>query len=110
MLTGGLHWVGVFYSLIRFPSIHKSIEFSSDQGAQYGKLSTRTKEGLDLSLSFAFQYQLRQKDLPKMYLMCQQDYEKIYARIARNAVLQAAGDFEASAYWLNRTFVGDTMK
>jgi hypothetical protein len=45
-----------------------------------------------------------------MYLMCQQDYEKIYARIARNAVLQAAGDFEASAYWLNRSFVGDTMK
>lgn len=45
-----------------------------------------------------------------MYLLCQNDYEKIYARIARNAVLQAAGDFEASAYWLNRSFVGDTMK
>lgn len=109
-LSGGLHWVGVFNSLIRFPSIHKSIEFSGEQGAQYQKLATRTKEGLDLSLSFGFQYQLRKSELHLMYLMCQQDYEKIYARIARNAVLQAAGDFEASSYWLNRSFVGDTMK
>lgn len=30
ILEGGLHWVGLFYSLIHFPSIHKSIEFSSD--------------------------------------------------------------------------------
>lgn len=110
ILEGGLHWVGVFNSLIRFPSIHKSIEFSGESGSQYGKLSTRTKEGLDLSLSFAFQYQLRKEELPDMYLMCQLDYEKIYARIARNAVLQAAGDFEASSYWLNRSYVGDQMK
>jgi hypothetical protein len=96
--------------LIHFPAIHKSIEFSSDEGSQYGKLSTRTQEGLDLSLSFAFQYQLRKESLPQMYLMCQQDYEKIYARIARNAVLQAAGNFEASAYWLKRSEVGDKMK
>jgi hypothetical protein len=34
VLTGGLHYVGVFYSLIHFPSIHKSIEFSSDAVAQ----------------------------------------------------------------------------
>ena len=107
VLEGGLHWVGVFNSLIRFPSIHKSIEFSGEEGSQFGRLATRTKEGLDLSLSFAFQYQLRRTELPQMYLMCQLDYEKIYARIARNAVLQAAGEFEASAYWLNRTFVGD---
>ena len=45
-----------------------------------------------------------------MYLICQNDYESIFARIARNAVLQAAGDFEASAYWLKRTKIGDTMR
>lgn len=42
--------------------------------------------------------------------MCQNDYESIYAKLARNAVLQIAGDFEAPAYWLNRTQVGDAMK
>ena len=45
-----------------------------------------------------------------MYRMCQNDYESIYAKLARNAVLQIAGDFEAPAYWLNRTQVGDAMK
>lgn len=33
VLEGGLHWVGVFYSLIHFPAIHKSIEFSNEKGA-----------------------------------------------------------------------------
>ena len=54
ILEGGLHWVGVFYSLIHFPAIHKSIEFSSSPNAQYKRLSTRTKEGLELDISFAF--------------------------------------------------------
>lgn len=33
ILEGGLHWVGLFNSLIHFPSIHKSIEFSDDSVA-----------------------------------------------------------------------------
>ena len=109
-LSGGLHWVGVFYSLVHFPSIHKSIEFSDDTNAQQKKLQTRTKEGLALEIHFAFQYQLRQKELPELYLLFQNDYEKVFAKLARNAVLQAASDFEASAYWLNRSHVGEKMK
>jgi hypothetical protein len=54
ILEGGLHWVGIFNSLIHFPSIHKSIEFSDDTNAQQKALSTRTKEGLELHLHFAF--------------------------------------------------------
>lgn len=56
VLEGGLHWVGLFYSLIHFPSIHKSIEFSSDPSAQSSQLSTRTKEGLELHIHASFQY------------------------------------------------------
>ena len=54
ILEGGLHWVGLFSSLIHFPSIHKSIEFSDDKDAQQKALSTRTKEGLELHIHFAF--------------------------------------------------------
>jgi len=64
ILDGGLHWVGVFYSLVRFPAIHKSIEFSDDPIAQQKKLQTRTKEGLYLEIDFAFQYQLKKESLP----------------------------------------------
>jgi len=109
VLEGGLHWVGVFYSLIHFPSIHKSIEFSMDPIAQYKRLSTRTKEGLELDISFAFQYKLRKDDLPNLYLNTMTEYESVFAKLARNAILTSGGDFEAPAYWLNRTKVGDEM-
>lgn len=36
---GGLHWVGISYALIRYPSIEQTQEIL---------LSTRSKEGLDL--------------------------------------------------------------
>jgi hypothetical protein len=51
---GGLQYVGLFNTLITFPSIHKTIEFSSDPDASAPELKTRTKEGLELSLHFAF--------------------------------------------------------
>lgn len=107
---GGLHWVGVFYSLVQFPSIHKSIEFSQDANAQYGRLKTRTKEGLDLQISFAFQYQLIQEELPQLYLKGQDYYEEIFARIARNAVLEAASDYNAPSYWSERSAIGKSME
>jgi len=109
ILEGGLHWVGLFYSLIHFPSIHKSIEFSSDSGAQHEPLSTRTKEGLELHIHFAFQYELNKPELPAMYRLLQNDYEVIFSRIARNSILQVAGTFEAPDYWRNRTLIGKTM-
>jgi len=91
ILDGGLHWVGVFYSLVHFPAIHKSIEFSEEPSTSVSynqpRLATRTKEGLELNISFAFQYQVIKEELPLMYRMCQEDYDAIYTKIARNAVL-----------------------
>lgn len=109
VLEGGLHWVGLFYSLIHFPAIHKSIEFSNDASAQQAQLSTRTKEGLELHIHCSFQYQLVKEDLPKMYRLLQNDFEGIFTRIARNSILHIAGDYKAPDYWLNRTIIGDTV-
>ena len=101
----------MFYSLVHFPAIHKSIEFSDDRSHPniQPRLTTRTKEGLELDISFAFQYQIQKETLPQMYRMCQDDYEAIYIKIARNAVLQIAGDYNASDYWLNRSHIGVAM-
>jgi len=74
--------------------------------AQQAALQTRTKEGLELHLHFAFQYVLRDQELPQMYRLLQNDYEQIYTRIARNSILHIAGDYEAQAYWKNRTEIG----
>lgn len=53
---GGLQYVGLFNHVYSFPKIHKTIEFSNDDTAQAKPLNTRTKEGLELQLHFAFQY------------------------------------------------------
>jgi len=37
------------------------------------------------------------------------DYEKIFARVARNSVLSTAGEYNAPDYWLKRTEIGDAM-
>ena len=44
-----------------------------------------------------------------MYRQLQTDYENIFAKLARNAVLMTASDYEAKAYWENRTDVGVEM-
>lgn len=110
ILEGGLHWVGLFYSLIHYPAIHKSIEFSDDHIAQQGALKSRTKEGLELQVHFAFQYQLKKENLPTLYRYFQDDYEIIFSRMARNSVLHISGNYVAPSYWLEREEVGLSMK
>lgn len=110
VLDSGLHFVGVFYSLIKFPQIHKTIEFSDDAAATDGPLKTRTEEGLDLTIHCAFQYQLDNTTLPKMYRLVAEDYEKVYKRIARNAILEVASQFKAPDYWESREKIGIDMR
>ena len=70
--------MGVFHSLIHFPSIHKNIEFSDDYMAQSKELMTRTAEGLEISLHCAFQYKLIKEDLVKLWRLAQSDYENLF--------------------------------
>jgi hypothetical protein len=51
---GGLQYVGLFNHVIAYPRIQKTIEFSDNSGAQQKALQTRTQEGLELTLHFAF--------------------------------------------------------
>ena len=38
------------------------------------------------------------------------DYENTFIRIARDIILQKAGQYEAPAYWLNRAKIAESMK
>ena len=65
-MDNGLHWIGLFQRLIIFPANRETIEFSNavvneevDEYDEYGvfkmpTLYTRTKEGLELKVHFAF--------------------------------------------------------
>jgi hypothetical protein len=49
-------------------------------------------------------------ELPQMYRMCQEDCDAIFSKLARNAVLEIASNWNASNYWVNRTTIGNAMK
>ena len=64
----GLNWVGITKSLIRYPKIIQAIEFSENEETRKApRLSTRTKEGLEIQVTCAFQYRLIREDLKKIY-------------------------------------------
>ena len=107
---GGLQYIGLWYSLVTFPRIHKTIEFSDSKGANSAALSTRTNEGLELKVHFSFQYQLNAKTLPNLYKLVGEHYDDVYQKIARDIVLQQAGEYPAIYYWQNRTWVGTQFK
>ena len=46
---GGLNWVGLTNSIIRYPRIVQAVEFSDNElTAKAPRLQTRTKEGLEI--------------------------------------------------------------
>lgn len=120
-MDNGYYWVGLFTRLIHFPSIRKTIEFSQafnttdaekaeDENIhKMPTLHTRTKEGLELKVHFAFQYQLIRDQIPDMYKLLSDDYEKIFARVAKNTVLNTACQYIATDYWRLRSQISDKM-
>ncbi len=107
---GGLQFVGIFNHIIAYPRTQITIEFSDSATAKQQALQTRTQEGLELVLYFAFSYQIEKSDIPKLYRLAEQDYESLFEKIARNTIMLKAGDFAAPMYWQNRTYVGNQMQ
>lgn len=108
VLDGGLQWVGIAYGTIRYPSIIQSIEFSDIKTSRKApRLKTRTKEGLEISISCAIQYKLNKDDLPMIYRLFEEDYETKYIRIARATILSGVSTWNSFDFWHKRVEVGD---
>jgi len=109
---GGTHFIGFWNNFIRFPAIVQTVEFSQRVGFKNLNmpLHTRTKEGLALHLSIAFQYKLQPDHIPELYTMTNVDYESVYIRIARDELLEAASEYEAPQYRVSRHEIGEHMK
>lgn len=110
VLQGGRHWIWPWNKFIRFPAVAQSIEFSESPGSHQGSLTTRTKDGLGLSLSISFQYKLEKDRLPKLYSLANLYYEPLFIRNARDVLLKAAADYDAPEYWEKRQTIGDEMR
>eukprot|EP00928_Gymnodinium_smaydae_P017595 TRINITY_DN16727_c0_g5_i1.p1 TRINITY_DN16727_c0_g5~~TRINITY_DN16727_c0_g5_i1.p1 ORF type:complete len:360 (-),score=43.90 TRINITY_DN16727_c0_g5_i1:106-1185(-) len=105
----GRHFIGPFSSLLTFPATVQSLEFSNRHSATAQPLSTRTAEGLSLTLHIAFQYHLIQDEIPALYQLANRFYEPLYLKVARDILLKAAAQFTAPEYWLERPEVGEKM-
>jgi len=108
---GGTHPIGFWNKFVVFPATVQSIEFSNRRWplANSPTLQTRTKEGLALHLSISFQYTLDPERLPQLYALTNVAYEALFARIARDQLMEAGAEYEGPQYWLHRHEVGALM-
>eukprot|EP00442_Polarella_glacialis_P035801 CAMPEP_0115065328 /NCGR_PEP_ID=MMETSP0227-20121206/10190_1 /TAXON_ID=89957 /ORGANISM="Polarella glacialis, Strain CCMP 1383" /LENGTH=393 /DNA_ID=CAMNT_0002451105 /DNA_START=44 /DNA_END=1225 /DNA_ORIENTATION=- len=106
----GRHLIGPMSSFLTFPATVQSLEFSNRSGAKAQPLSTRTAEGLALTLHVAFQYHLVQDEVAALYSSANVLYESLYMKIARDVLLKAAANYNAPQYWTERLNVGKDMQ
>lgn len=106
---GGRYVIGFTNAFIAFPRVLKTIEFSDSGNSQGASLKTRTKEGLSLGLDISFQYELIKNEIPKLYELSNINFEQTFIRIARDTILQEAGNHQAPEYWTTRTNIGQKM-
>jgi len=108
---GGTHAIGFWNTFVKFPATVQTIEFSDRPWMHTsGRLNTRTKEGLGLHLSIAFQYKLNPDEIPKLYALTNLAYEGLFTRVARDQLLEAASVYEGPQYWTERRKIGDHMR
>lgn len=111
VVHGGTHVIGFWNSFVTFPATVQTIEFSDRIGMRTAeRLHTRTKEGLGLHLSISFQYLLDKESIPALYALTNIQYEGLFARIARDQLLEAAAEYEGPQYWRNRQHIGNHMR
>jgi regulator of protease activity HflC (stomatin/prohibitin superfamily) len=101
----GRYIIGPAHTFIRFPRAWTTLEFSNRDGAPESPIVTRTRDGVPITVSFSFQYQIKRENVSQLYNKYGTNYEAPITRVARNYILQAASNYEALAYWRNRTQV-----
>lgn len=106
---GGRHLIGPWNSFIPFPSTVVTVTFVKGRSGN-GPLATRTKDGLSLTLQLAFQYKMEKDRLGDLYKLANLQYEPLFVRTAKEVLLRAAADYEASEYWQEREKIGIEMQ
>eukprot|EP01017_Pseudomicrothorax_dubius_P019405 TRINITY_DN2133_c0_g1_i2.p1 TRINITY_DN2133_c0_g1~~TRINITY_DN2133_c0_g1_i2.p1 ORF type:complete len:293 (-),score=92.04 TRINITY_DN2133_c0_g1_i2:68-946(-) len=107
--VGGIHFLGVGHSFIKFPKTVQTIEFSHYPGANGEPLHSRTLDGLEVALEISFQFKLKVEDLFKLYTTYGTDYRVVYERVANHALTEIATKFTAYDFFMDRTNISNAM-
>ena len=102
----GIYLLNPFQKFLIYPANLVTIEFSDKKNAP---LNTRTAEGLSLTLSVSFQYQLIKEKIPNLYNLANVNFNMVFERISRDVILKVGGMFNANDYWKKREKISEKM-
>jgi len=101
----GFHYLGFMHKFIEYPSTMLTFDFSKTSTANRQPLEARSKDGLMVSFSTQFQYQLQTANLTKLYTRYGDDYKNPCIRFAVDTMTDKASQFPASMFFRNLTVV-----
>jgi len=113
--SGGRYFVWLRHYFLVFPRNLRSLEFDFDGRRPPIPARTgpdpddRESGGQPITLSVAFQYQLRQDQVPVVYQTYGMNWEASYMRFAQQAITNIAQQFTPKEFWMSRKVVEEAM-
>lgn len=122
MYTGGTYFLGLGHSFVTYPSQQQTIQFSTATtttgsvtfGPDGPAVACRTNDGLPVSISFAFNFQLKgtADELTRLYMLYGDNsaVQSLYRRISRNVVRTVTGKYGTFDLFSNRAAIQADMQ
>jgi hypothetical protein len=108
--SGGIHFLGVGHHFILFPKTVQTLEFSDEKLANGPPITSRTFDGLEVTLEISFQYKLIYEHLFDLYMTYGEDYQRFYTNIAVDILTDAATNYTAYDFFMDRSKIGGSMQ
>jgi len=105
--TGGLHFLGLGHSFVKFPNTVNSITYTE---AEHTRLHARTSDGLPLVLGVSFQYRLVQNQIHDLYMSYKDQHPHIVFNTGRHLISNVAANFSAYEFFNNKQGIAKDMQ
>lgn len=105
----GFHFVGFWEEFIKFPSTYITVEFTPAEHADDIPISVQTKNGLLVYVDVSFQFRIRKADLLQLYSEFGTAYKSYVQAVARSALREVVGQYNAETLYANRSAVNNAM-
>lgn len=121
----GLYFLGLGNMFVEYPSTFQTMYFVRDlrveeedeehPSIKRGPARARSSDGLEMQVSFSFQWQLKPSSLRPLYdilgggTLEESLYRDEFVRFARAAVVESCAKFRADQFFTNRTLITEDM-
>jgi len=106
---GGRYFIGLGQRFVVYPTKILTYHYGDEDGADNPALSLFTHDGQTVTVSCTIMIQLETTNLWKLYQLYGEDqYSTNFIRISLTAIRNAASQFIANDYFLNRTGIKNT--